>query len=438
MPSSFANPSVSDPTISATTNRLTSSGYTYDNAGNTTADAGGQSYVYDAENKMASAWNGSGTLGQYSYDGDGKRVKKYVPDTGEVTVFVYDASGKQVAEYSTVVQTSAAQVAYLTNDSLGSPRINTDANGAVISRHDYHPFGEEIDGSGGRTTGLGYGSDSVRKQFTGYERDNETGLDFAKNRFHNFGLGRFTSPDPYKIVAEIEFEKTEENATAKLNNYLSKPQQWNAYAYVINNPYRYTNTTGEIIKLTGTDAEVQEKLKRLNDFLGDERFNLIKKSSDGRFLFLNDKDICGGNFSKFANIGNNAETKDFSRKFAEILANPSAVRFNIGTEVAIKADINVFGYQNYTKYDVEKRGGGGATVPASESLSGDIEIWVSPNAAQVGNLKAARENGSVRTTTGTAKELMRKQTATSLLDPIQLQSISLKIINRMMNWELFL
>ncbi|HMM81493.1 MAG TPA: RHS repeat-associated core domain-containing protein [Pyrinomonadaceae bacterium] len=229
MPSSFSNPAVSDPTISASTNRITSSGWTYDSSGNTTADAGGQTFVYDAENKMVSASNGSGTLGEYSYDGDGKRVKKVVPGSGEVTVFVYDTSGKLVAEYSTIVaSTNDAKVNYLTSDHLGSPRINTDQNGVVISRHDYLPFGEEIDGTGGRTTGLGYGTDSVRKQFTGYERDNESSLDFAEARMYNFQHGRFTSPDDFFKGADH-----------------SQPQSWNLYVYVTNNPLSLTDPTGE-------------------------------------------------------------------------------------------------------------------------------------------------------------------------------------------------
>ncbi|MEP6850910.1 MAG: hypothetical protein ABI999_18780 [Acidobacteriota bacterium] len=58
-----------------------------------------------------------------------------------------------MAEYSTIVANSTdAKISYLTSDHLGSPRINTDQNGAVIARHDYMPFGEEIDGTGGRTT----------------------------------------------------------------------------------------------------------------------------------------------------------------------------------------------------------------------------------------------------------------------------------------------
>ncbi len=167
MPASFATPAITNPTISTTTNRITSSGWTYDSAGNTLTDAGGQSYTYDGENKQTQVKNSSSvSLGQYWYDGDGKRIKKYVPASGETTIFVYDAAGKQIAEYSTIVEgSSTAKVNYLTNDHLGSPRINTDQNGAIIARHDYHPFGEEIDGTGGRTTGLNYGDDTVRKQF---------------------------------------------------------------------------------------------------------------------------------------------------------------------------------------------------------------------------------------------------------------------------------
>jgi len=161
---------------SANNNRMNSGqGYTYDPAGNTLTDANGQIYIYDAENKQTEVRNSSSqTIGQYFYDGDGKRVKKFVPGTGETTVFVYDVSGKLVAEYSTVVEPPAtAKVSYLTNDHLGSPRINTNASGTVIARHDYMPFGEEIFSylTPQRTSATGYTADTIRKQFTGYERE---------------------------------------------------------------------------------------------------------------------------------------------------------------------------------------------------------------------------------------------------------------------------
>ncbi|MFN6965301.1 MAG: RHS repeat domain-containing protein, partial [Pyrinomonadaceae bacterium] len=146
---------------------------------------------------------------------------------GEVTIFVYDASGRSIAEYSTVVESvENAKVAYLTADHLGSPRINTDRDGNVTSRRDFHPFGEEIY-TAQRTTGLSYDADTVRKQFTGYERDAETDLDFAQARYFRSRLGRYFSADPETAGASI-----------------SEPQSWNGYSYVVNNPLIFVDPFG--------------------------------------------------------------------------------------------------------------------------------------------------------------------------------------------------
>lgn len=239
MPTSFASPAITNPTISTTNNRLSSSGYTYDNSGNLTANAGGRTYVYDAENKQVEAKNSSSvTIGQYWYDGNGKRVKKYVPDTGETTIFVYDASGRLIGEYSTLLNTTP-QVSYLTNDHLGSPRINTDQNGAVISRHDYHPFGEEV--AGARTGVSGYSADDNRKQFTGYERDDETGLDFAQARMFGSTFGRFTSPDDF-----IHDTRP------------GDPSSWNLYVYARNNPLNLVDPSGRKSEVT-----IDQKKKKI-------------------------------------------------------------------------------------------------------------------------------------------------------------------------------
>lgn len=165
--------------------------------------------------------------GHYSYDGDGKRVKKVVPSTSETTVFAYDASGKMVAEYSTVISQDP-KVNYTTSDHLGSPRVLTDQNGAVISRRDFHPFGEEII-TAQRTQGLGYVTDDIRQKFTSYERDAETSLDFAQARY--YGYGRFRSPDSF-----LNSSRT------------SDPATWNLYTFVLNNPLRYVDPSGELEK----------------------------------------------------------------------------------------------------------------------------------------------------------------------------------------------
>ncbi len=86
-----------------------------------------------------------------------------------------------VAEYSTLTPQTTPVTRYLTSDHLGSPRIITGSNGAVLSRRDFMPFGEEAYiGVGNRAVGHGYTyGDSTRQKFTGYERDQETNLDFA-------------------------------------------------------------------------------------------------------------------------------------------------------------------------------------------------------------------------------------------------------------------
>jgi RHS repeat-associated protein len=221
---------VCNPSINPNDNKLV--GTNYDNVGNTKIDANGQTFTYDAENKQVQVNNGSGIVGQYYYDGDGKRIKKFVPSTSETTIFVYDADGKMVAEYSTVTaSTTEAKISYLTNDHLGSPRITTDATGKVISRRDFMPFGEEIE----RTNN---GIDTIRKKFATYERDGETGLDFAQARYYNKNLGRFYSVDPENADADQEV-----------------PQSWNAYSYARNNPLKYGDPSGLGVEVCSSSGE---------------------------------------------------------------------------------------------------------------------------------------------------------------------------------------
>jgi RHS repeat-associated protein len=213
--------------------------YAFDASGNNTKNAGGQNFVYDGENRQIEVRNGGTLIGQYYYDGDGKRVKKVVPAAGETTIFVYGGGAELLAEYSTVLSEDP-RTAYITADSLGSPRINTGAEGAVIARHDYRPFGEEI-ATSTRTPALGYKPDQIRKKFTGYERDDETNLDFAQARYFNYPLGRFQSPDPlhFQLIMLVD------------------PQLLNLYVYARNNPIRWTDPTGEKVFIRGGQATME-------------------------------------------------------------------------------------------------------------------------------------------------------------------------------------
>jgi len=75
--------------------------------------------------------------------------------------------------------------------------------------------------------GFSNSGENNRKKFTGYERDNETGLDFAEARYNSSSLGRFTSPDPFGGGMSP-----------------ASPQSFNRYAYVDNNPVNRTDPSG--------------------------------------------------------------------------------------------------------------------------------------------------------------------------------------------------
>ena len=379
MPTSFSNQALTNPTISTSNNRLTSTGWTYDSAGNTIGDPDGRSFIYDAENKQVEVKNSSNaSIGTYFFDGDGRRVKKYVPSTGETTIFVYDAAGKQIAEYSTIVANSTdAKVNYLTADHLGSPRINTDVTGAVTARHDYHPFGEEVTAS---RTQAEYTPDTVRKQFTGYERDGETDLDFAQARTYGKNLGRYYSVDPYKIVAEVQQQKDAKKAKKMLDNYILKPTRWNRYIYVQNNPLIFVDPSGEVEVLTGSAADQKRALQRLRAELGEERWRYVKvgkacvqgcsgsgaSKSDVTILAIDESD-----YKAFSQIGGNSDEKAYSAGMGFILKSSRIVEFRI-------ADTDSLG-------ESVAASGGGVTIPAEASPSGNIQIFVSNNAVRDAN-----------------------------------------------------
>lgn len=254
IPSGLVGP---NPQVSASTNRITSAGYSYDPAGNLIGDAAGHSYSYDAENMQVTY---DTSVAKYAYDGEGRRVRSITNSGALTTVFVYDAMGKLLAEYTNTNPTGAG-TSYLTTDALGSPRIvsGTDPANPVKARHDYLPFGEEITVSlGGRTAAQGYIADSVRQKFTGKLRDVETGLDYFGARYYSSATGRFTSPD-------------------SLGGDSINPQTLNLYIYVLNNPLASVDPTGHFANPDGA-------LDKLNGWADDkeEGFNRWIEEVDAR------------------------------------------------------------------------------------------------------------------------------------------------------------
>ena len=211
-------------------NQLTGSPYQYDAAGNMIHDAS-HTYAYDAENRLASVDGGS--TARYGYDALGKRVQKTAGSA--VTQYIHDLNGQVILEtdgngngspIADYIYLAGGLVAEYKNsttyfahaDHLGSARLLTALNQSVAQNLDYLPFGELNSSDSGITT----------HEFTGDERDSETGLDHTWFRQYSSSLGRWMQPDPAGLAAVD----------------ISNPQSWNRYAYVTNDPLDYIDPYG--------------------------------------------------------------------------------------------------------------------------------------------------------------------------------------------------
>jgi len=95
-----------------------------------------------------------------------------------------------------------------------SNRLVTNSAGAVIEQIGHFTFGESW-----------YNSTNDKLLFTTYERDSESGNDYAMARYDITRFGRFSSPDPIASTP-------------------SDPQSLNRYSYVRNSPTNFADPLG--------------------------------------------------------------------------------------------------------------------------------------------------------------------------------------------------
>ena len=234
----------------------------YDAAGDVTLDAnqkGTHQYLYDAEGRIcavkSSAVDGIVMMTGYIYDAEGNRVAKgtitqwscdpssngFMTTANEtdyvlnqagqpVTEMTQDgatmqwqhtnvwADGQLIATYQAATTSSGqptSNLHFLLNDWLGTRRAMTDYAGVREQTCTSLPFGDAESCTPTPTEQL----------FTGKERDSESGNDYFGARYFASSMGRMLSPDP-------------------VGGSLANPQTLNKYAYVLNNPLRYTDPTG--------------------------------------------------------------------------------------------------------------------------------------------------------------------------------------------------
>ncbi len=109
---------------------------------------------------------------------------------------------------------SNGSITYFQSDHLDW-RVATNASGQVTGSQGHFPFGESW-----------YSSDGNEFAFTSYQRDSESGLDYAMARYYDSMAGRMCSADP-------------------VGGDPNDPQTWNRYAYVRNDPINITDASGK-------------------------------------------------------------------------------------------------------------------------------------------------------------------------------------------------
>ena len=205
--------------------------YGYDARGDQVA-APGRTVAYTSFGLPKSITTGTGTT-SFAYDGAQARVLKVKGDAvvvslgdlferriqaGQATdVFYAIADGKPVAQINWQESGSSVveEVEYLHDDHAQSIETVTNAEGQVVARQRFEPFGA-------RTS---VAASSTRVGYQGAEQDDDLGLVNMKGRLYDPAQFRFISPDP--MVPNPFFG-----------------QDLNRYAFVRNSPLNYRDPSG--------------------------------------------------------------------------------------------------------------------------------------------------------------------------------------------------
>jgi RHS repeat-associated protein len=211
----------------------------YDRNGNQTRKQKGSAeptlFTYDVRDKLVEVGQGTSILGRFQYDCDGRRTKKigeegirqYVYDQTSLLA-EYDEDGVQKAKYDygsdRLISLTRPDEGrrFFSFDGLRSVTNLTDDTGSAVAS--YH-----LDAWGNFRFPSQLLASRNRFSFTGYLWDQETSLFFAKARFYDPEVGRFTSQDSY-------LGQTDD------------PPSLHRYFYANANPVRYVDPTGHATK----------------------------------------------------------------------------------------------------------------------------------------------------------------------------------------------
>jgi RHS repeat-associated protein len=192
-----------------------------DVAGNTTWSNGLWGVSYDGYGRLLSS---SRAQSSYGYNAFNQRTRKTAG--GVTTSFLYGPRGELLYEtdgtndkiYVYLDEMPLAridnnsQIYYYHTDHLGAPQLMTNSAGTTVWKATYDPFGQATITTSTITNNL---------RLAGQYFDQETGLHYNWHRYYDPKVGRYISSDPIGLKGGL-----------------------NTYAYVKNNPLRWTDPSG--------------------------------------------------------------------------------------------------------------------------------------------------------------------------------------------------
>lgn len=191
----------------------------------------------------------NGIEARLQYDGNGDRHRMYVKRNGNTILTRYyfsDCYERDVDSLSNVKQrlylggsaydatmmleidSTGSELHYLFRDYLGSVRLVTNRFGDVVQELSYDAWGRLRNPDTHEVYAPGEEPElMIGRGYTGHEHLPWFGLINMNARLYDPVLGRFLSPDPFVQAPDLS-------------------QSFNRYAYAMNNPFRYTDESGEL------------------------------------------------------------------------------------------------------------------------------------------------------------------------------------------------